>query len=165
MSVFKKILAVYSGAVSVIVAVYFLLTLFLTDSSTLLAYLNDLNVFTFFTKGHAGELGVWLMIDALMALAIIIALAVNVTRKRRLRVGAPDEPVTREYLEVNVSFYATILLALWFFWNWFYALYPENEPETVALIHLEWWAWIDPMTAIIAGATAFYLWRDSQKAR
>ena len=89
MSVFKKILAVYSGAVSVIVAVYFLLTLFLTDSSTLLTYLNDLNVFTFFTKGHAGELGVWLMIDALMALAIIIALAVNVTRKRSLRVGAP----------------------------------------------------------------------------
>ena len=162
MSVFKKILAVYCGAVSAIVAGYFILTLFLTDSSALLAYLNDLNVFTFFTKGHAGELGVWLMIDALMALAIIIALAVNVTRKFRLPSGSPYEPVTREYLEVNVSFYSTILLALWFFWNWIYSLYPENEPEVVALIHLEWWAWIDPMAAIIAGATAAYLWRDSQ---
>ena len=165
MSVFKKILAVYCGAVSVIVAGYFILTLFITDSNTLLGYLNDLNVFTFFTKGHAGELGVWLMIDALMALAIIIALVLNAVRKHRLRVGDPDEPVTREYLEVNVSFYSTILLALWFFWNWIYSLYPENEPETVALIHLEWWAWIDPMAAIIAGATAAYLWRDSQKAR
>ena len=45
------------------------------------------------------------MIDALMALAIIIALVVNSVRKHRLRVGDPDEPVTREYLEVNVSFY------------------------------------------------------------
>ena len=162
MSVFKKILAVYCGAVSVIVAGYFIITLFITDGNTLLGYLNDLNALTIFTKGHVGELGVWLMIDALMALAIIIALVVNSVRKHRLRVGDPDEPVTREYLDVNVSFYATILLALWFFWNWIYSLYPENEPETVALIHLEWWAWIDPMTAIIAGATAAYLWRDSR---
>ena len=150
MSVFKKILAVYSGAVSVIVAVYFLLTLFLTDSSTLLTYLNDLNVFTFFTKGHAGELGVWLMIDALMALAIIIALAVNVTRKRRLRVGDPDEPVTREYLEVNVSFYATILLALWFFWNWF-GVFSGQDSGT-------FWGFINPLFVLVVGSLGCRMW-------
>ena len=162
MSILKRVMAVYCGAVAVIVAAYFLLTLFITDSAAVLTYLNDLNILTFFTKGQSGELGVWLMIDALMALAVLIALAVNSLRKYHLRVGDEDEPVSRKYLEVNAMFYSTILLGLWFFWNWFYTLYPENEPETVALIHLEWWAFVDPMTTIIAGATAFYLWRTAE---
>ena len=67
--------------------------------------------------------------------------------------------VTRAYLEVNLAFYASIVLALWWFWNWFYSLFPENEPEVFGLIHLEWWAFINPLMAPVLGATGFHLWR------
>ena len=54
-----------------------------------------------------------------------------------------------------------MLFTIWFYWNALYTLFPENEPEVVFLIHLEWWAFINPLQVLVMGATGTYLWRRS----
>ncbi len=105
----------------------------------------------------SGDYNIWGVLNWFMAAAIAIVLAVNTLRKVKL---PSDGSITREYLEVNVSFYASLLLALWFYWNWFSTLFPGNEPEVVGTIHLAYWGLINPvLTVPLLGATGLHLWR------
>ena len=113
----------------------------------------------------SGEYPVWVILNFPMAVLIIVCLITNTLRKRRLQTDATDGPVTRNYLETNVKFYASLVLTLWFFWNWFYALFPYNEPGLVGEIHLMMWAFINPvLTVPVFFATGAYLWRRSKGA-
>ena len=48
---------------------------------------------------------------------------------RALDANGSDGSVTREYLEVNLLFYVSIVVTVWFFWNWlFFGFFPDNEP-------------------------------------
>ena len=49
----------------------------------------------------------------LQAIAIIIVLVVNVLRKRALDANGSDGSVTRDYLEVNLLFYVSIVVTVW----------------------------------------------------
>jgi hypothetical protein len=112
---------------------------------------------------HDGTANYWLW-EAMnwpMAVAVGLALIVNAVRKCRSQTSVSGGSVTRQYLEVNLAFYASIVLALWFYWNWFYSLFPESEPEAVGLIHLEWWAFINPLLVLVVGATGARLWREA----
>ena len=103
---------------------------------------------------------VWEAMNWPMAVAVALALVANAMRKFGLQSGDSGGAITREYLEVNLAFYASIVLALWFYWNWFYSLFPESEPEAVGLIHLQWWAFINPLVVLVLGATGARLWRE-----
>lgn len=113
----------------------------------------------------SGAYPVWVILNFPMAALIIVCLITNTLRKRRLSTEASDGAVTRNYLETNVKFYASLVLTLWFFWNWFYAFFPSNEPEAVGQIHLMMWAFINPvLTVPVFFATGAYLWRRSKGA-
>ena len=101
---------------------------------------------------------VWEALNWPMAVAVGLALIVNVQRKLGFASGGS---ITRQYVEVNLAFYASIVLAMWFYWNWFYSLFPESEPEAVGLIHLQWWAFINPLLVLVVGATGARLWREA----
>ncbi len=107
----------------------------------------------------SGDYNIWGVLNWFMAAATAIVLAVNVMRKVKL---PSNGSITREYLEVNVSFYASLLLALWYYWNWFNALFPENEPGVVGTIHLAYWGLIDPLLVLVVGATGFHVWRHAR---
>ena len=106
-------------------------------------------------------IGVWAILDWFMAAGILIALIVHFTAKQALdREGAGDS-VTRRYLEVNLAFYTTVFLSLWFFWNWFDFLTSGDEPQgTTNLVN---WMLIDPLIAVVLGVTGLRLWRDASK--
>ena len=103
---------------------------------------------------------IWETLNWFIAAAVIIVLVVNAIRKRRLcRREEGDRTITRDYLEVNLAFGASVLLTLWYFWNWFAALNPGSEPDVVGLIHLEWWAFINPLGVLLYAYTGAHLWR------
>ena len=57
------------------------------------------------------------------------------------------------------------MLALWYFWNWFASLNPGSEPDMVRLIHLEWWAFINPIGLLVYSYTGAHLWRTAAEGQ
>ena len=102
---------------------------------------------------------VWVFLNYFMSVAVLIALIVNFLSKRALDREQSDESLTRKYFEVNLAFYASIVLALWYYWNFFGSLFPETESAAVGLIHLEMWTLVDPLFVLVSGVTGFRLWR------
>ena len=105
------------------------------------------------------ELAVWYYLDILMAFSIAATLLVQLQRKRaadRLR----GEILNRERLEANVMFYLALLVALWFFRNWFDFLSsnPIGEQSVATMVI---WYILDPLLVILVGLTGIRLWRSS----
>ena len=89
---------------------------------------------------------IWEALDWLMAVAILIALAGLFVAKRRF--ARQDAPL-REYLSVNILFYATLIIGLLLYWNWSNIL--RGDPDVDWLI----WNFLDvaiPLALIGAGA-------------
>ena len=105
------------------------------------------------------ELAVWYYLDMLMAFSIAATLLVQLQRKRaadRIR----GDSLNRERLEANVMFFLSLLVALWFFRNWFDFL--SSNPigdQSVATIVI--WYILDPLLVILVGLTGIRLWRAS----
>ena len=142
MDILKRVIGAYLFLVSFAIAVNWVITPLIDNSS--------------------GEYPIWIILNWFMALAVILVLIVNFARKFALEEPA-NTGITRIYLEVNLAFYATIVLTLWWFWNWFHSMFPDNEPDVVGLIHLEWWAFINPLMAITLGVTGAYLWKNASE--
>ena len=142
MSVLKRILAVVLVATAIVVGVNWMITPVYHDG--------------------APEYPVWKVVNWFAGFAVLVSLLVNFTRKRALGTGAVDSPITRDYLEVNLAFYASLLLVPWFFTNFFtYDLFPGNM-RTVAMESKDvWWEFIDGLFMLVAGTTGFHLWRDA----
>lgn len=105
------------------------------------------------------ELAVWYYLDMLMAFSIAATLLVQLQRKRaadRLR----GDSLNRERLEANVMFYLSLLVALWFFRNWFDFL-SSNPIGDQSVATLVIWYILDPLLVILVGLTGTRLWRAS----
>ena len=97
MHILHRLLGLYVAGVAAVVAVSLLATLIWSNG--------------------AGS-PIWVPVDWLQAAAIIIVLVVNTLRKRALDTNGADGSITRAYLEVNLLFYVSIVVTVWFFWNW-----------------------------------------------
>ena len=105
------------------------------------------------------ELAVWYYLDMLMAFSISATVLVQLQRKRaadRIR----GDSLNRERLEANVMFYLSLLVALWFFRNWFDFLSsnPIGDQSEATLVI---WYILDPLLVILVGLTGIRLWRAS----
>ena len=54
-----------------------------------------------------------------------------------------------------------LLLAIWFFWNWFDNLAAGSELQND--IHLTLWAFIDPLFIILVGRLSVRLWKGDSR--
>ncbi len=100
--------------------------------------------------------GIWNVLNWLMAVGLVVALIVSFHHKRLLD-RQTNGAVTREYVAINVIFYVTVVLVLWFFWNWTDDLVAvESQGQT----HRNIWVWINPLFVPIAAVTALRLWRS-----
>ncbi len=141
MEILKRLIGIYLIVIALAVSLNWMVTPLIDNSS--------------------GDYPIWVALNWFMAPAVALALIVNVIRKLRLW-GNEGAGITRAYLEVNLAFYASIVLTLWWFWNWFHSLFPENEPDVVGLIHLEWWAFINPLIVLVLLVTGFHLWKGAR---
>ena len=137
----KKIAAIYLILVAAVAGVHWIIVPLYDNSS--------------------GDYPVWVFLNWFMASTIIVALDRNIRGKLALRRSDPDAPLTGRRVQVNLLFYATIVLTLWYFWNWFYGFFPQNEPPVVGLVHLEMWTLINPLFVLTIGVTGFSLWQES----
>ena len=133
----KKLAGGYLVIVAVVVAVFFIINNFLTDT---------IDVMT-----------VWHVLDILMAIGLALGLIFNYMAKREAD-GAGDGPGTfRRSLEANVAFYATAGVTILFLHNWFALLagvsLDGNEQAWVI------WAAVDTVLPLVLGATGCRLWR------
>ena len=102
---------------------------------------------------------VWGILNWFMAVAVVIVLVTNTIRKHCFcRREEDKKTISRDYLEINLAFAASLVLTLWYFWNWFASLNPGSEPDVVGLVHLEWWAFINPLGVLVYAYTGAHLW-------
>lgn len=100
--------------------------------------------------------GIWNVLNWFMAVGLVVALIVSFHHKRLLDRQA-NGAVTREYLATNVIFYVTVVLVLWFSWNWTDDL---TAVESQGQTHRNIWVYINPLFVPIAAVTALRLWRS-----
>lgn len=98
------------------------------------------------------DLSLWRIFNWFMAVGVLIALLAGWNWKRRLTPETHD----RVCLEVNTLFYGSVVLALWYFWNWFGSL--------VGVGHADLWILIDALFVIVVGAAGLRLRRDANEA-
>ena len=81
---------------------------------------------------------------------------VNLRRKLALD---DDEAVSRWYLEVNALFYASIILTMIFFSNWFYMVWDIGDASDWSKTRhfIDWW-FINPNFVSVSGITGYHLW-------
>ena len=120
----------YLFLVAVVVGVNFPATVFYDDGST----------------GYP----VWTILNWFMGLSVIIVLTVSSKNKKLLSVTQAD---IKKYLEINLSFYGSLMLTIWYFANWFNDWYGSTDL-------LMWW-FITPLFVVITGACGYRMWRGS----
>ena len=81
----------------------------------------------------------------------------HLSRKLDLGGDAAD-PISREYVAANLAFYGSIVLTIWFFWNWLSLFFPTEAPGA-AQAHENIWPFINPMVVILTSAAGIHLWR------
>ena len=78
--------------------------------------------------------------------------------------GAGD-PSLREYLRVNLNFYGVVVLAMLFFWEWFWTLNPDKETGEAVTSHMVYFPIMDALFVVVALSTGRYLWKAASEIR
>ena len=135
----KKLAGAYLIVVAVAVAVFFIINNVLAESF-------DFDV-----------LSVWYVLDVLMLIGLVVALICNFIAKRDLKGPEPSGAVTRQYLEVNVLFYLTVVVTILFLHSWlsFLALGSDSLDGN----HQAWvlWGIVDTLLPISLGVTGCHI--------
>ncbi len=141
MEAIKKLVAVYLVGVSIAVAVFFIINVFLVETINVLA--------------------VWHVLDVLMLVGLALGMGFNYAYKTRMSGRDAGEPLSRGYLDANVTFYITAGVTILFLHNWlaFLATGGVSQGDN----HTAWviWAVVDTVLPIVLGITGCRLWRES----
>ena len=138
MNAAKKVVAVYLLITALVVAVHF--------------------VFSPFYRDVLDPIEVWSVLDWFMAVGVVIVVVANVRRGLAAERADASEASAAASLTANVAKWASILLALWFFWNWFDFLTLEEDVQ--GWVFLMNWSIVDPLFVMVAAATGRRLLAD-----
>ena len=103
---------------------------------------------------------VWTVVNYISLVAIALAFYFNWERKRK-HDASGETGITREYLESNVMYFATIVLAALFLFNWLNLLVNGAKDVGEEVMHDVVWVVVDIMLIVLMGATGGYLLRSS----
>ena len=133
MTAAMRIVGALMAGTGAVVAVYFIINPFLDESFDVLS--------------------VWYVLDVLMVIGLVIALAFSYLQKREEDGGDSGGAVTRRYLEVNAAFFLTAAVTILFLHNWFSLL--ADGPDSLDGNHQAWviWAVVDVIVPLILGIT------------
>ena len=95
---------------------------------------------------------VWAILDYVMLVAIALAFYFNLERKRKSDASG-DSGITREYLESNVMYFVTMVLAALFLFNWLNLLVNGATAVGEEVMHDVVWVVVDIMIIVVTGAT------------
>lgn len=101
------------------------------------------------------EYPVWKILNWFMAVGVVIALGVGIARKRAIDGTEPD---TLTYLRTSAVFYGSIVLAMLFFWEWFWTLNPDSETGLAVNSHMIYFPITDALYTVIALIVGRRMW-------
>ena len=102
---------------------------------------------------------VWKILNYFMAAAVVISLLVNF--RRRFAIG--DWRYTDlENLLVSTTYYASIALAMLFFWGWLWTLNPDSETGDAVTSHIFYFPLVDTIFVLVTLTTGRYLWTSDE---
>ena len=119
-------------------------------------------VFSPFYENSVDTGRVWDYVNWLMAFGVAVSLVAHLLRKIEMDSEGLDSSINREYLEINLAFYASLFLALWFFWNWFDNIFATEGQSATRLVL---WSFVNPLFVVVTGATGLHLWRSASRYR
>ena len=136
MEAIKKLAGAYLVGISIVVAVFFIINLFLVGAISVLA--------------------VWHVLDVLMLVGLALGMGFNYAHKIRVGGREAGDQVSRGYLEANVAFYTTTVITILFLHNWFAFLVTGDVSQGdnhTAWASGRWWTlfcpscWASPVAA------------------
>ncbi|MCY4088181.1 MAG: hypothetical protein OXG37_15170 [Actinomycetia bacterium] len=105
----------------------------------------------------ASEYPVWKVLNWFMAVGVVTVLA-TVFLNRRTQ-GNREEGCPRCALVGGVVFYASVVLASLFFWEWFWTLNPDSETGDAVTSHLVYFPVVDMLYTVVVLVVGRRLWR------
>ena len=104
---------------------------------------------------------VWTIANIVSLVSIAVAFYFNLERKR-ISDGSGDNSVTREYLEANALYYATIVLATLFLFNWLNLRVNGIEAVGDDVVQNVVWVVVDILLIVVLWATGGHLLRHDR---
>ena len=95
---------------------------------------------------------IWEVVDVFMAVGIVVTLAYTLSYKRG--VGSDDSSLA--HICAYTAFYASVVLAVLFFWNWFDELASDADQSQT---RNNYWVIINTMYIVLMGTVGWHLWR------
>ena len=96
---------------------------------------------------------IWEVLDVLMAIGIVAAVVYTCSHKR----SVDSDASTLAHVCAYTAFYASVVLAVLFFWNWFDDLNTAAGEQSQT--RLTYWVVINTMYIVLMGTIGWHLWR------
>ena len=107
---------------------------------------------------------VWTIVNYVSLVAIALAFYFNLDRKRKSD-AIGNGSINREYLESNVLYFATMVLAALFLFNWLNLLVNGMSEVGAEVMHDVVWVVVDILLILVLGASGGYLLRSEGGGR
>lgn len=104
---------------------------------------------------------VWTVVNYISLVAIALAFYFNLERKRKNETSG-DGSVNREYIESNVLYFGTMVLAALFLFNWLNLLVNGAKDVGEEVMHDVVWVVVDIMLIVLMGATGGHLLKGAR---
>ncbi len=104
---------------------------------------------------------VWAIVNYISLVSIAVAFYFNLRRKFE-NDASGDGSVDREYVESNVLYFGTMVLAALFLFNWLNVLVNGATEVGEEVMHDVVWVVVDIMLIVLMGATGGYLLKGSR---
>ena len=104
---------------------------------------------------------VWTVVNYISLVAIALAFYFNLERKRKNETSG-NGSVNREYIESNVLYFGTMVLAALFLFNWLNLLVNGAKDVGEEVMHDVVWVVVDVMLIVLMGATGGYLLKGAR---
>ena len=115
---------------------------------------------------HDGSLDypVWRILNYPMALAVLIMLVKGFLMRREHAAREADGCDTIEHLRVSIAFYGAIVLAMLFYWEWFWSLNVESETGDAVTSHVIYFPIVDALLVVLTLLIGRRFWQEGGRS-
>lgn len=103
---------------------------------------------------------VWRVLNYFMALAVLIMLVKGFLMRREHAGREADGSDTIEHLRVSIAFYGAIVLAMLFYWEWFWSLNVESETGDAVTSHIIYFPIVDALFVVLTLLIGRRFWQE-----
>ena len=103
---------------------------------------------------------VWRVLNYFMAAAVLIMLVKGFLMRRDHAAREAGGGDTIEHLRVSIAFYGTIILAMLFFWEWFWTLNIESETGDAVTSHVIYFPIVDALLVVLTLLIGRRFWQE-----